>query len=115
MKAFVFFSGATLLLVAAVGWVLSMAFHGPGDAAAIRLSAVVAIVVQVVTFAAVKGVGTRNMVAGWGAGALIRLLTLFVYGLAAVKMLGLPPVAALISIATFFFLTTLIEPLFLKL
>jgi hypothetical protein len=37
-----------------------------------------------------------------------------IYALLAVKVLGLAPVAALLSIAVFFFLSTLLEPLFLR-
>jgi hypothetical protein len=42
------------------------------------------------------------------------MLTLFVYALLAVKVLGLPAVPALISLAVFLFLSTLLEPLFLR-
>jgi hypothetical protein len=41
-------------------------------------------------------------------------MTLVVYALLAVKVLGVAPVAALVSLATFLFLSTLIEPLFLR-
>ena len=61
-----------------------------------------------------KSMMTRNVMAGWGAGSLVRFLTLFVYGLLAVKVLGLAPVPALISLVLFFFLSTLLEPLFLR-
>jgi hypothetical protein len=44
----------------------------------------------------------------------VRFLTLFIYALLAVKVLGLAPVPALLSLAVFFFLSTLLEPLFLR-
>lgn len=100
--------------IAAIGWLLTLGFSGPQDAAAIRLSAIVAIVVQLVAFAVTNAVAQRHLIAGWGAGSLLRFLTLVVYALLAVKVLGLPPVAALVSLATFLFLSTLIEPLFLR-
>jgi hypothetical protein len=50
---------------------------------------------------------------GWGLGALLRLITLAVYALVFVNALALPATAALISLATFFFLSTLVEPLVL--
>ena len=100
--------------IAAVGWLLTLGFHGPRDAAAIRLSAIVAIVAQLVAFAVTKAIAQRHLIAGWGAGSLLRFTTLVVYALLAVKVLGLPPVAALVSLATFLFLSTLIEPLFLR-
>jgi hypothetical protein len=105
---------AAVAMIAAVAWLLTMAFPGPRDAAAIRLSAIVAIVVQLVAFAVTRTIAQRHLIAGWGAGSLLRFLTLVVYALLAVKVLGMPPVAALVSLATFLFLSTLIEPLFLR-
>jgi hypothetical protein len=96
------------------GWLLTLGFTGPRDAAAIRLSAIVAIVVQLTAFAVTKMLAPRHLVAGWGAGSLLRLLTLGVYALLAVKVLGVAPVAALVSLATFLFISTVIEPLFLR-
>jgi hypothetical protein len=52
--------------------------------------------------------------AAWGAGSLVRLLTLVVYALLVVKTFGLSPAPALLSMAVFFFLSTLVEPLFLR-
>jgi len=101
-------------LVAAVAWLLTLTLSGPGATAAIGISAVVAVVVQIAAFAVTKSMIPRNVIAGWGAGSLVRFLTLFVYGLLAVKVLGLPPVPALISLVVFFFLSTLLEPLFLR-
>jgi hypothetical protein len=100
--------------IAVAGWLLTVGFSGPRDAAAIRLSAIVAIVVQLTAFAVTRMLAPRHLVAGWGAGSLLRLLTLVVYALVAVKVLGVAPVAALVSLATFLFVSTLIEPLFLK-
>ena len=101
-------------IIAAVAWMLTLGLRGPGATSAIGISAVVAALVQIAAFAMTKSIMTRNVIAGWGAGALVRLLTLFVYGLLAVKVLGLAPVPALISLALFFFLSTLLEPLFLR-
>ncbi len=116
MRAFVLYAVITVTLVFLVGWALTLAFHGPGDAAAVRLSGVVAVVVQVAAFGAIRLLGPRKVVVGWGIGALLRLVTLAVYGLMVIKgLVGVPAIPALISLATFFFLTTLIEPLLLKL
>ena len=62
-----------------------------------------------------RNVASKNVIAGWGAGTLFRFLTLVVYAVVAAKALAMPPAAALISMAAFFFVTTLIEPLLLKL
>jgi hypothetical protein len=54
------------------------------------------------------------VMARMGAGAGLRLLTLVVYGFVIAKVLGWPLAPALVSMAAFFFLTTLIDPLFIK-
>ena len=114
VKAWGLYALAATLLIALLGWLLTLGFPGPRDAAAIRLSAIVAIVVQLVAFAVTKTLARRHLIAGWGAGSLLRFMTLVVYALLAVKVLGVAPVAALVSLATFLFLSTLIEPLFLR-
>ena len=53
-----------------------------------------------------------NAIAGWVLGAAVCFTVLIVYGFVC-RSLGLPPTAAMLSLATFFFLTELIEPPFL--
>jgi hypothetical protein len=101
-------------IIALVAWMLTLALSGPGATSAIGVSAVVAALVQIAAFAVTKSMMSRSVIAGWGAGSLVRFLTLFVYGFLAVKVLGLAPVPALVSLALFFFLSTLLEPLFLR-
>jgi hypothetical protein len=113
-KAWALYALSAVVLIATIGWLLSLAFSGPQDAAAIRLSAIVAIVVQLAAFAVTSVLARRHLIAGWGVGSLLRFITLVVYALLAVKVLGLAPVAALVSLAVFLFLSTLIEPLFLR-
>ena len=105
---------AMLATIGLVAWMLTFALPGPGATSAIGLSAAVAAIIQIAAFAVTRSMMPRNVMAGWAAGALVRLLTLVVYGLLALKVLGLAPVPALISIAIFFFLSTLLEPLFLR-
>jgi hypothetical protein len=114
VKSWAAYALVAIASIAAAGWLLTLGFPAPQDAAAIRLSAIVAIVVQLVAFAVTKAIAQRHLIAGWGAGSLLRFLTLVVYALLAVKVLGLPAVAALVSLAIFLFLSTLIEPLFLR-
>ena len=101
--------------VSAAAWLLTLLLGGSGGAAgAIVISAVVAAVVQVGAFALTRSLLPSNMVAAWGAGALLRFVALVVYALVAVKVVGLPPVPALVSLFVFFFLSMLLEPLFLR-
>ena len=74
------------------------------------ISAIVALVVQLIAFAIARLMSDRgNAIAGWGVGAVICFTSLIVYGFVS-RALGLPSNAALLSLATFFFLTELIEP-----
>jgi hypothetical protein len=105
---------ATFGVVLVVGALLSLAFRGPGDLVAIWLSAALAIVVQLVAFPLGRAAGPNNVMARMGTGAILRLLTVVVYAILAAKVFELSMVPALVSLAAFFFLSTLIEPLLIK-
>jgi hypothetical protein len=105
---------ATVGIIAGAGALLAVGFRGPGDMPAIVLSAGVVLALQLITFSILTLVPERQIMAGWGVGTLLRLVTLVAYGFLVAKVLAMPVVAALISMATFLFLSTLIEPLFLR-
>ncbi len=113
-RALGLYAGAALAVTLAAAWALTLGFHGPGDAGAIWLSAAVAIAVQLVAFVIARSVAPQQLTIGWGAGTLLRFLTVVVYAVVVAKVLGMPLVAALVSLATFLFLTTLVEPVFLR-
>ena len=115
MKATALFALVSLALIAGAGWILGLVFPSPEERHALRVSAAVAYVVQLITFSVARISVGSNVIAGWGIGVLMRLLTLGVYALAIVKAYGLTPTAALISLATYFFISTLVEPLLLNL
>ena len=96
------------------GFLLSLGFRGPGDATAIWVSAAIALVVQLGAASLGGMVGKANLQARMGAGALIRFLTLIAYALLVAFVIKLPLNAALVSLAVFYFVTTLIEPLLIK-
>jgi len=111
------FARFTLVMIAVVlvvGALLSFAFHGPGDSVAIWVSAVVAIVVQLIAFAVGQSAGRVGLTARMGAGALVRFLALVIYAVLVALVFKLPVTAALISLFLFFFLSTLIEPLLIR-
>lgn len=99
--------GAMLL----AGVFLFLAFRGTDRALeAILVSAVVVFVVQMGAFGLARRYAQRGQaIAGWGVGALISMGTLIVFGFLA-GAVGLPRTVALLSLATFLFLTELIEP-----
>jgi hypothetical protein len=107
-------SAMTIGVVLVGGALLSLAFRGPGDAAAIWLSGLVAVAIQLMAFSVSAVAGRGNLMARMGSGMLIRLFGLVIYALVVVLALKLPATAALVSLATFFFFSTLIEPLLMK-
>ena len=113
MKAFAAFGGVSVLLVAAAAWAFGLACRSAADHRAIAVSAALAVVVQCVTYAIVRRMARENVMAGWGLGVILRFLVLGVYALVVVKAYGLPSGTAMLSLAAFFFLSTLVEPLFL--
>lgn len=108
------FAAVGALVITAAGGVLALLYGGAAERHAIVISAVVAFVVQLVSFAILRLTAEKNLIAGWGIGAIIRFLVFVVYALVIVKSLGLPSSAAMISMAVFLFASTLVEPLFLK-
>jgi hypothetical protein len=58
--------------------------------------------------------GQAQVMAAWGLGALVRVVTLAAFGFLGPRLAGLPLEPAVISLAVFLFVTTLVEPLFLK-
>ncbi len=114
MKPVALFAAASLALIAVAGWLMTLVYASPDAARAVWTSAVVAFSVQVIAFAIVKLSAKTNVMAGWGVGAILRFLVLGVYAVVIVKALGLPSGAALVSLAAFFFVSTLLEPLLLK-
>lgn len=108
-----YFAAATAALIAISYLVLQLGFDSPGDSGALRTSAMIALAVQLVTFAIARRMPVRNLMLGWGIGSVLRVLVLAVYALLIVPALGLPSSAALVSLATFMFLSMLVEPLLL--
>ena len=111
------FTGFALVSLAIIGIAavaLTFFFKGPGDARAIWISAAVAFLSQVAAFPAVRKLTPANLTAGWALGSLVRFATLGIYTLVASLVLHLPMSAALVSLALFYFLSMVIEPLFLR-
>lgn len=116
MKRLGWFCLTSALVIAVAAWVGVAAFRsriGDEGVEAIVMSAGVAFVVQCLTFGVAMAIFPVNWMLGWGAGILIRLFTIVAHGIVGVRLLGLRADAALLSLAAFLFLTSLIEPFFL--
>jgi hypothetical protein len=109
MRGFRGFAGFAAAMVAVIGGItwLSIALFGarigPEGVRAIVTSAGVAFTVQLLTFGIAKAIAPMNVMAGWAGGAIVRLVVLALHGL----------FGAALSLATFFFLTMMMEPFFL--
>jgi hypothetical protein len=100
----------SLLVIGLAAGVFTAVYGSAPDRQAVWVSAGIALLVQLVAFAIARLMAAGgNGVAGWGLGAVICLTVLVVYGFAS-RALGLPSNTAMLSLATYFFLTELIEP-----
>jgi hypothetical protein len=100
-----------VMVTAAAGWVLALVYPGADAQKAIITSAVISLAIQLVAFILLQLSKGKNIMVGWGLGALLRFGGLGLYALVAIKPLGLDMNAALVSLACFLFLSMLIEPL----
>jgi len=115
MRPVMLFTAAQLVLVAVVAAVLSQfVFTDVGALRAILISACVAVAVQVVTFTIARLVAREQVIAGWGLGVVLRFAVVAVWAFLGIKALNLAPTPALFSLVLFFFVSTLIEPIFLN-
>jgi hypothetical protein len=115
MKATIWFAAALLVIVLVVGRLLAIPFSSSADRRAIVTSGVVAIFVQLCAFLLARRSAGPGLGSGWALGIGMRFIALIAYGVVAVGILGVPAPAALISLVSFFFVSTLIEPKLLTL
>ena len=108
------FALTSLVLIGLSAAGLSLVFRGVGESQAIWISAAVAFLSQVAAFPLVRHLTRSNLIVGWVSGSLVRFGTLGAYALVAALVLHLPMTSALVGLAVFYFLSMVIEPLFLR-
>jgi hypothetical protein len=116
MRGFLGFAIVLALVIGLMAWGGAVLFFpkiGDEGVRAIITSAGVAFSVQLLTFGVMRFFAPTNVMAGAGMAMIVRFLTLAFHGFAGAPLLGLPMGAALVSLAAFFFVTSLIEPFFL--
>ena len=96
-------------ILAVTGLLLSLFFRSDADRHALLVSGILAAFVQLAAFGLVHIAGRSNALAAWGLGTIFRGTILALYGFFLVKMLDLPPTAALVSFAVFLFVSMLLE------
>ena len=114
MKRFVLFALAVAALIVAMAVGISLAVKDAGAVHAVWVSAWLAVAVQCAAFAFTRVVQPAQVLAAWGGGMLLRFMAVAAYALLGVKAMGLAQAPALLSFAAFLFVTTLVEPVFLK-
>lgn len=113
MKSYAGFGLSCLALISVIG-AIAAAFAGPDARQAILASGIVALVVQLAAFSVTRLLEPAHAMVGWGIGSGMRFIALLLYAIVVAKLWHPPIAAALLSFAGFLFVTTLVEPLFLK-
>lgn len=113
MKRAATYVGLCALVIAGLAG-LASAFLGPAERQAVWVSASLAFVIQMVAFMVVQVLPAKDVMLGWGLGAILRLMSVVIFGLFVAKVWRAPIAPALISYAVFLFVTTVVEPVFLK-
>ena len=114
MRAVALYALAALVLIGGLAFLLGLAFPASEAVRALRISAAIAFGVQLFTFSIARFMPRERLFVGYGIGMLMRFAVLVVYAFLLLKPLGLPAAPALFGLVTFFFASTLVEPLLLK-
>ena len=115
LRALLGFTAAQGTLVVAIALVMQrFVWTDPASASAVRASAWLAVIVQTFTFAIAMLVARTQVMTGWGLGVLLRGVTVAFWAFLGADALGLPSTPALISLVVFYFVSTVIEPIFLN-
>jgi hypothetical protein len=105
--------GLCALIIAGLAGLASVFLAGP-DRLTVWVSASLAFVVQMIAFMVVRILPAKDVMLGWGLGAILRLVSVVIFGVFVAKVWRAPVAPALISYAAFLFVTTVVEPVFLK-
>lgn len=114
LGGFAGFALVSLALIAFAAFGLGLLFTADGDLVAIWLSAAIAWATQLAAFPIVRKLIASNLVVGWAIGTLVRMGTLLTYALLGMMVFKLSMTPALVGLALFYFLSMVIEPLFLR-
>jgi hypothetical protein len=110
------FGGYFLVVVAGVGMVglVAWAFTDATGRQTVLVSAAVAVAVQMAAFAVARSLRGKHLLLGWGLGSLVRLISLVLYAVIVARLWRAPITPALLSYVGMLFVTTVVEPLFLR-
>ena len=113
MKAGVLYAASCIVamaLIAAIAW----SFLDGASRHAMLVSAGIAVGVQVLAFTVARLLLRKNVMLGWGLGSVLRLVVLVVFAVILARTARDTMTPALLSFVGFLFVTTVIEPIFLR-
>ena|SRR5438132_960565 len=113
MRSFGLYAASCLVIIALIGAIAWTFVDGAGQRAMLT-SAGLALVVQLIAFGMTRVMQRQNMMLGWGLGSMLRLLVLVLYAVAVARLWRASMTPALLSFVAFLFVTTVVEPVFLK-
>ena len=113
MRAGVLYTASCIVAIALLGAIAWSFLDGPARQAMI-VSAGVAVAVQVVAFGVARLLLRKNVMLGWGLGSGLRFVVLVVFAVIMARTARATMTPALLSFVGFLFVTTVIEPIFLK-
>lgn len=113
MRGFAEYLASCVLIIAIIG-AIAWAMTSAAGQRAVLTSAALALVVQIVAFSVTRLLQRRNLLLGWGLGSVLRLVALVAYALLVAKLWRTPITPALLSFVAFVFVTTVVEPVFLR-
>lgn len=107
------YASSCIIAVALLGAIV-WSFLEAAAREAMVVSAGVAVAVQVVSFTVARLLLRKNVMLGWGLGSVLRLVVLVVFAVITARTARATMTPALLSFVGFLFVTTVIEPIFLK-
>ena len=113
MRAGVLYASSCIIAIALLGAV-AWSFLDASARHAMLVSAGIAVAVQVVAFTVARVLLRKNVMLGWGLGSALRLVVLVVFAVIMARTARAAITPALLSFVGFLFVTTVIEPIFLK-
>jgi len=99
-----------IVVVGAIAW----AFTDSAGRQTVLVSAAAAVVVQMAAFSVTRALRERHLMLGWGLGSLLRFGALVLYAVIVARLWRAPVAPALLSFVGMLFVTTVVEPVFLK-
>ena len=113
MRGFAEYLVSCVLIISIIGTIAG-GVSSPAGRVAVLVSAALALGIQLIAFGVARSLQRRNLLVGWGLGSILRLVALVLYAVVVAKLWRAPIGPALLSFVAFLFLTTVVEPVFLR-